>query len=75
MGNSSIDETEMARGKQIVRVLVTLAVTFGVALVLNWGILGFFGQKSADRAEHSLVGTLLLPVSYTHLTLPTKRIV
>lgn len=50
----------MARGKQIVRVLVTLAVAFGVALVLNWGILGFFGQKSADRAEHSLVGILLL---------------
>jgi len=35
-------------------------VAFGVALVLNWGILGFFGQKSADRAEHSLVGILLL---------------
>ena len=50
----------MARGKPIVGVLATLAVAFGVALVLNWGILGFFGQKSADRAEHSLVGILLL---------------
>ena len=44
----------------IVRILVTLTVAFGVALVLNWGVLGFFGQKSAGRAEHSLVGILLL---------------
>ena len=50
----------MARWKQIVSALATLAVAFGVAVVLNWGILGFFGQKSADRAEHSLVGILLL---------------
>ena len=50
----------MARGRQIVRVLATLAVAFGVAVVLSWGILGFFGQRSADRAEHSLVGILLL---------------
>ena len=46
----------MARWKQIVSALATLAVAFGMALVLNCGILGFFGQKSADRAEHSLVG-------------------
>ena len=41
---------EMAQGKQVIRVLVTLAAAFGMALVLNWGILGFSGQKSADRA-------------------------
>ena len=44
----------------IARILVTLAVAFVMALGLNWGILGFFGQRSADRAEHSLVGILLL---------------
>ncbi len=50
----------MVQRKPVVTVVVTLAVAFGVALVLNWGVLGFFGQKSADRAEHSLVGILLL---------------
>jgi len=39
---------------------MTLAGAFGVALLVNWGVLTFFGQKSADRAEHSLVGILLL---------------
>ena len=50
----------MFQGKQVVTVLVTLAGAFGLALVLNWGVLGFFGQESVDRAEHSLVGILLL---------------
>lgn len=50
----------MAQVKRIVGVLATLAVAFGVVLALNWGILVFFGQKSVDRAEHSLVGILLL---------------
>jgi Domain of unknown function (DUF5942) len=40
--------------------LILLAATFGVAVLVNWGILRLFGQKSADRAEHSLVGILLL---------------
>ena len=30
------------------------------AILLNWGVLALFGQRSADRAEHSLVGILLL---------------
>ena len=30
------------------------------AILVNWGVLTLFGQKSADRAEHSLVGILLL---------------
>ena len=59
-GGGPVGRVEMARGRQIVRVLATLAVAFGVAVVLSWGILGFFGQRSADRAEHSLVGILLL---------------
>ena len=50
----------MARVKRIVGGLATLAVAFGVVLALNWGLLGFFGQKSVDRAEHSLVGIPLL---------------
>ena len=50
----------MTQGKQLVSILVTFAVAFGVALALNWAVLGFFGQESTDRAEHSLVGILLL---------------
>jgi hypothetical protein len=42
------------------QILMTLAVCLGVALLLNWAILQLFGQKSADRAEHSLIGILLL---------------
>jgi Domain of unknown function (DUF5942) len=45
------------RWKQI---LITLALSFGVAVLVNWAILQLFGQKSADRAEHSLVGIILL---------------
>jgi hypothetical protein len=40
--------------------LIALAVSFGVAVLVNWAILRLFGQKSADRAEHSLVGIILL---------------
>lgn len=40
--------------------VITLAVAFGFALLVNLGVLTFFGQKSADRAQHSLVGILLL---------------
>jgi hypothetical protein len=42
------------------RFLIALAVSFGVAVLVNWGVLRLFGQKSADRAEHSLVGIILL---------------
>jgi hypothetical protein len=45
------------RWKQI---LITLAVSFAVAISINWVILELFGQKSADRAAHSLVGIILL---------------
>ena len=31
-----------------------------LAILLNWGILELFGQKSSYRAEHSLVGIFLL---------------
>jgi Domain of unknown function (DUF5942) len=40
--------------------LITLAAAFGVAVMINWAILKLFGQKSAARAEHSLVGVILL---------------
>ena len=39
---------------------ITLAVALSVALIVNWAVLQFFGQKSAYRAEHSLVGIVLL---------------
>ena len=40
--------------------VITLALALSVALIVNWAVLTFFGQKSAARAEHSLVGILLL---------------
>jgi hypothetical protein len=45
------------RWKQL---LITLAAAFGLAVMINWAMLKLFGQKSADRAEHSLVGVVLL---------------
>lgn len=50
----------MVQGRQAFTVLALLAFAFVVALIVNWGVLAFFGQESADRAEHSLVGILLL---------------
>ena len=37
-----------------------------------WGLLGEGGMSQVWLAKHSV---LMIPVSYTHLTLPTKRIV
>ena len=42
------------------RILLALGASLGIALLLNWAILRLFGQKSAERAEHSLVGIILL---------------
>jgi hypothetical protein len=48
---------EGIRWKQL---LLTLAIAFGVAIGINWAILELFGQRSADRAAHSLVGIVFL---------------
>ena len=42
------------------QLLIALGVSLGIAVLLNWAILKLFGQKSAERAEHSLVGIILL---------------
>ncbi len=42
------------------QILITLALFLGVAITVNWAILQVFGQKSADRATHSLVGIIFL---------------
>ena len=42
------------------RMLIALGLSLGLAILLNWVILYLFGQKSAARAEHSLVGIILL---------------
>jgi hypothetical protein len=52
-----MEKRDRLRWKQI---LIMLAVSFGVAVLVNRAILQLFGQKSADRAEHSLVGIILL---------------
>jgi len=41
-------------------VLIWLGISLGIAVMLNWAILRLFGQRSAERAEHSLVGIVLL---------------
>jgi len=46
------------------RTIITLLAVFCFALALNWAMLTLFGQKSADRFEHSLVGIILL-IGYT----------
>jgi hypothetical protein len=50
---------EGIRWKQLI---LALAVAFAIAISVNWAILELFGQKSADRAEHSLIGIILLMV-------------
>ena len=50
----------MLQRKTILGGLVAVAVACALALVLNWAVLGLFGQKSPDRAQHGLVGVLLL---------------
>ena len=45
---------------QCKQAVITLALALGVALSANWAVLTCFGQKSAARAEHSLVGIILL---------------
>jgi hypothetical protein len=42
------------------QILIVLGLCVGIAVLLNWAILALFGQKSADRAEHSLIGILFL---------------
>ena len=42
------------------RMLIALGLSLGLAILLNRAILYLFGQKSAARAEHSLVGIILL---------------
>jgi hypothetical protein len=52
-----MERLDRLRWKQI---LITLAAVFGLAVMVNWAILRLFGQKSAARAEHSLIGVILL---------------
>jgi hypothetical protein len=54
------------------RLLIALSVALGIALLINWGILTLFGQKSAERAEHSLVGITLL-MAYVSWFIDTRE--
>jgi hypothetical protein len=53
----SMKSIERVQWRQL---LIALGVSLTVALLLNWAILKLFGQKSAARAEHSLIGIILL---------------
>ncbi|MGQ4808535.1 hypothetical protein NKDENANG_01918 [Candidatus Entotheonellaceae bacterium PAL068K] len=52
-----MDSADKSQWKQVA---IALVLAFGFALMVNWSILKLFDQKSADRAEHSLVGIILL---------------
>jgi hypothetical protein len=54
------------------QLLIAPAVALGIALLLNWGILNLFGQKSAVRAEHSLIGIILL-MAYVSRFIDTRE--
>jgi hypothetical protein len=54
------------------QLLIALGVSLGIALLLNWGILTLFGQKSAERAEHSLIGIILL-MAYVSRFMDTRE--
>lgn len=54
------------------KMAILLATIFVLSLILNWAILEFFGQKSDYRAEHSLVGIVLLMGFYYGLTNVSK---
>lgn len=47
---------------QLKRVLAMIALAVCLAVMVNWIMLELLGQKSADRAEHSLIGILLLMI-------------
>ncbi len=46
--------------KKTTVIFATVFVLFLVSLILNWAILALFRQKSTYRAEHGLVGIVLL---------------
>jgi hypothetical protein len=52
-----MERRERIQWKQI---LLTVVVAFGIAVLVNWGVLKLFDQKSAERAAHSLIGIILL---------------
>jgi uncharacterized protein DUF5942 len=54
------------------QLLIALGVSLTVALLLNWAILKVFGQKSAARAEHSLIGIILL-MAYVSRFMDTRE--
>jgi Domain of unknown function (DUF5942) len=54
------------------QLLVALGVSLGIALLLNWGILTLFGQRSAERAKHSLIGIILL-MAYVSRFIDTRE--
>ena len=48
--------------KKLIQAAIAIVLAFGIAVIVNQIVLKLFGQKSADRAEHSLVGIVFLMV-------------
>jgi len=55
-----------AIGNFLKKAVISFTSFFVLALIINWAVIEFFGQKSADRVEHSLIGILLL-IAYVSL--------
>jgi len=52
----------MSRAKKpfLKTTVISIISVFVLVLIINWAVIELFGQKSADRIEHSLVGIILL---------------
>ena len=61
----------MNRNKWI-KAAIAIVLAFAIAVIINQIILKLFGQKSADRAEHSLVGIVFV-MAYSYIFLDKKN--
>ena len=69
-------KTDVGRKMLIAVVVFGLAIlTFGISKNFVLSLAALIVAGSADMVSMYVRGSLIQPVSYTHLTLPTKRIV
>jgi len=55
------------------KTVISIVSVFVLALIINWAVIELFGQKSADRIEHSLVGIILL-IAYVSVIVNEQEI-
>ncbi|MFU0502691.1 GlsB/YeaQ/YmgE family stress response membrane protein, partial [Acinetobacter baumannii] len=56
--------------------IVTTLIGIAGSLLATYGgrLLGLYGENSAAGFIASVIGAVIIPVSYTHLTLPTTNL-